>query len=244
MRVRAGIFFVALVVLMVATFEDAAAMVSPWIDPRLLYVPAALIVAGLLFHARVPPRLPENPAWYGVLGALAIAVAAAPFLAFPYLNLAAEPLLLIGVVLVMLRLKPRIGYLYQSGLVPGFLTFLTFSALLWQSHSIVGSLAAVGVTHPMIERLPGLANLAAAAILVAIFITASGIRQRSLQLNPSRSWLTMGLLLFIAGAFATHFPAYAQYGRYALIAAHVLLFVGATYLLSHLLPRRAADEMA
>lgn len=244
MMIRAGLFFVALVVLMVATFEDAAAMVSPWIDPRLLYLAAALMVAGLMFHTQVPPRLPENPAWYGVLGALAIAVAGAPFVAYQYVNLAAEPLLVIVVVLVMLRLKPRVGYLYQSGLVPGFITFLTFSALLWQSHSIVGSLAAVGVTHPMVERLPGLANLAAAAIVVAIFITASGIRHRSLQLNPSRSWLTMGLLIFIAGAFATHFPAYAQYGRYALVAAHVLLFVGAFHLLSHLLPRRAADEMA
>lgn len=244
MMVRAGIFFVALVVLMVATFEDAAAIVSPWIDPRLLYVPAALIVAGLMFHTQVSPRLPENPVWYVVLGALAIAVVAAPLVAVPYLDLAAEPLLLIAAVLVMLRLKPRIGYLYQSGLVPGFLTFLAFSALLSQSHSIVRDLAAVGVTHPMIERLPGLANLAAAAIVVAIFISASGIRHRSLQLNPFQGWLTMGLLLYIAGAAATHFPAYAQYGRYALVAAHVLLFVGAIYLLSHLLPRRAANDMA
>jgi hypothetical protein len=35
-----------------------------------------------------------------------------------------------------------------------------------------------------------------------------------------------------------------EYARYALLAAHLLLFVGATYLLGHLMPSRASDHMA
>lgn len=241
---RAGIFFVAFVVMTAASFQGAAILLARWVNPYLIYVPAALVAAALMAHARVPPRLPANPAWYAVLAVFAAAVLAAPFLPVPLLGSAAKLLLIGAVVAVLLRLTPRIGDLYQSTPLPGFLVFVSLTALLFQSVSIVTDLAAAGITHPEIARIPGpMANLAAAAIVVVVFIMASGIRQRSQQLNPSKSWLVSGMIVWVAAATAAHVRAYAEYAAYALIAAHLLLFIGAFYMLSHLLPSRGADRL-
>jgi hypothetical protein len=242
--VRAGVFFVAFVVMMVATFADAVALLARVANPWLAYVPAALVAAALLAHARVAPRLPQDPAWTIVLALLALAQLGAAFVPPAYAGLVRYPLV-VAIVLVLLRLKPRVGSLYEATPVPGILAFLSLTALLSQSVAIVKDLAAAGLSHAAIERIPApMANVAAAAIVVAAFIVASRIRHRTLQPCPAKSWLAAGLLAWIVAAAAAHAHALAEYAAYGLLAAHAMLFVGAAYLLSHLLPRRAADELA
>ena len=252
--IRPALFFAAYVVMMVATFADAAALVSPRVNPLLLYVPAALIAAGVLAHARIPPRLPQHPGWYVALGLLALAqfaspflgvvLFAAPFVALPYLAVV-KPLLMLAVALVLLRVRPRVGDLHSAEVMPGFTAFLAFTALVHSSLAIVRDLAAAGATHPMIEKVPGpMANFVAAAMVAAAFILVTGIRRRSLQPSPARAWLLPGIVLWFASAVAMHFAMTREYAPYGLVAGHLLLFIGATYLLSHLLPRREADELA
>jgi len=252
--IRPAVFFVAYVVMMVATFPDAAALLPASVNPLLLYVPAAIAAAAVLAHARIPPRLPGNPVWYAVLAVLAIAqfaspflgvvLFAAPFVALPYLAIV-KPLLMLAVVLVLLRLRPRVGDLHAAEVMPGFTAFVALTALTHSSFAIVKDLAAAGMTHPMIEKVPGpMANFVAAAVIAAAFIALSGIRHRALQLSPAKAWLVPGIVLWYASAVAMHFAATREYAPYGLVAGHVMLFIGATYLLSHLLPRREADELA
>lgn len=240
----AAAFSIAFVVMTLATFQDAMALVP--MDQRLylVYAPLAVLATVLLVHGRVASRVPQNPVLHVIAFGLAVAHVPALLMPLPY-EPATRVLLIVFVVLILLRLKPRIGDLYQSMPVPGFVAFLSLTALAFQSIGIVQELAAVGVTHREIARIPlPMANLAAAAIVVMIFIAASGIRHRSQQLNPSKPWLYWGLAVWFAGAALTHVREYAQYANYALVAGHVMLFIGAFYLLSHLLPRRAADELA
>jgi len=242
--VRPAIFFVAYVVMMVATFGDAGPLATRWGSPFLLYVPAGLIAAAVLAHARVAPRLPESIVWYAVLLVLALAQLAAPFVASPWLALV-KPALMIAVALTLLRVKPRIGDLYQGQTMPGFVAFLAFTALISMSLHPLTDLAALGVTHPALERIPSpMSNLAAAAVLAAAFVLLSGMRHRSMQPNPAKAWLVAGIVVFLVAAAAHHSKATLEYARYALLGAHLLLFIGATYLLSHLLPSRPSDHMA
>ena len=241
---RPAIFFVAYVVMMVATFADAAALASRWANPFLLYVPAALIAAGVLAHARIPPRLPESMGWYAALVVLTLAQLSTLAIASPYLA-AVKPALMLAVALTLLRVKPRIGDLYQGQTTPGFTAFLAFTALISLSVTPLKDLAAVGVSHPAIDRIPWpMTNLAAAAVLAAAFILLTGIRHRSMQPNSAKSWLVPGIVVFIVAAAAHHSQATLEYARYGLFAAHLLLFIGATYLLGHLMPSRASDHMA
>jgi len=241
---RAAIFFAAYVVMMVATFADASALASQWVNPFLLYVPAAVIATGVLAHARVPPRLPENMGWYVALVVLTLAQLASLAIASPYLAFV-KPVLMIAVAFTLLRVKPRIGDLYQGRTMTGFTAFLAFTALISMSITPLKDLAAVGLSHPAIDRIPWpMTNLAAAAVLAVAFILLTGIRLRSMQPNPARAWLVPGIVIFIVAGAAHHSKATIEYARYALLAAHLLLFIGATYLLSHLLPSRASDRMA
>ncbi len=242
---RPAIFFVAYVVMMVATFPDAAAFFAAHaLNPWLLYAPAAVVAAGVLAHARVPPRLPQAPGWYAALAVLALAQLAAPFLASPWLAFV-KPALMLAVALTLLAVKPRVGDLYQGQTMPGFIAFLAFTALISMSIRPLVDLAAVGITHPALERVPvPMANLAAATVLAAAFILLSGMRHRSMQPNPAKAWLVPGIVVFLVAAAAMHSKATVEYARHGLLAAHLLLFVGATYLLGHLLPSRPSDHMA
>jgi hypothetical protein len=242
---RPAIFFAAYVVMMVATFDDAAALASRVASPFLLYVPAALVAAAVLAHARIPARLPEAWGWYVALVLLTLAqlapllVASPPYLAF------VKPVLMLAVALTLLRTKPRAGNLYQGETMPGFTAFLAFTALVSMSIRPLADLAAVGFTHPAIERFPApMTNLAAAAVLAAAFILLARLRRRSMQPNPAKAWLVPGIVVFLVAAAGMHSKATLEYARYGLLAAHLMLFIGATYLLGHLLPGRATDEMA
>lgn len=241
---RTSVFFVAYVVMTVATFPDAAALAARAFSPWLLYLPAAAIAAGVLAHARIPPRLPASAGWYVALAGLAGVQLAAAFVASPWLAFV-KPALMLAVALTLLAVRPRIGDLYQSMTMPGFTAFLAFTALISESIAPLRDLAAAGISHPAIERVPWpMANLAAAAVLAALFVMATGIRHRSLQPSPAKGWLAAGIVVFLAAAAAMHSKALLEYARYGLIASHVLLLVGATYLLSHLLPGREADRLA
>lgn len=241
---RAAVFHIAFVVMTVAMFPDVAVLFDQLAGPWLVYVAGALLSAALLAHARVAPRLPANPAWMVALTALAIAQLATPWVPMVF-HSAITLALVAAVVMVLLRLGPRVGSLYDAGLVPGILAFFALTALLSRSIAITASLAAAGLMHPAIARVPPpMANVIAAAFVVAAFVVASGIRHRALQPCPAKAWLGAGLAVFVVAAAAAHFPAAAAYAGHALLAAHVMLFAGAVYLLSHLLPRRAADELA
>ena len=240
---RAGVFFVALTVLIGATF-DAFALLLSGQAVELVYLPAAIVAAILMAHARIPSRLPDNVAWYAVLLVLAVAfvVGVRTSVVVPAL---ARPLLLAAIVMVLMRLTPHAGSVYERTSVPGVLVFFAFTALLYQSVGFVVSLRALGISHPALGRFPApMVNVVVSAVLVAIFVVASGIRHRFLQPNPSRAWLWAGLSIWLAAAAASHVRAYFTYAFYTLAFAQVLLFVGAFYLLANLLPRRREDEGA
>lgn len=244
-----ALFAIAFVVMTIGTFHDAMALVAMPERLYLVYAPLAVLATVLLIHGRVASRVPQNPVLVGIAFLLAVAHVPALLMPLPYEPLT-RVLLMAFVVMILLRLKPRIGDLYQSLPIDGFVAFLSLTALFFQSIGIVQELAAVGVTHPEMKRIPlPMANLAAAAIVVAVFIMASGIRHRPQQLNSSKQWLYGGLAVWVAGAVLVHFRDYAplrefaQYAKYALVAGHVLLFIGAFYMLSHLLPGREADRL-
>jgi len=242
---RAAVFFVALTALLGSAFQPIAIVLTGrWMG--LALVPAAVIAAVLIAVTRLPSRLPPGAAWYVVLLVLALPLLVVPW--FPLQNVVvvlAGVLMLLAIVMVLLRLAPHAGSVYERSPVPSVLVFLAFTALLYQWLPIVESLRALGLRLPELDRFPApMVNLAVAAIVVAIFVVASGIRHRFLQPSPARVWLWMGLVLWIAAAALSHVRAYLVYAFYALAAAQLLLFVGAFYLLSHLLPRRSADEAA
>jgi hypothetical protein len=241
---RTAIFFLAYTVMMVAMLPDAAALASRWASPFLLHAPAAVIAAAILAHARIPPRLPEPAGWYVALAVLAAAQLARLVIASPYLAFA-TPALMLAAALTLLRVRPRIGDLYQGQTMPGFIAFLAFTALISMSMRPLQDLAAIGITHPALGRVPApMSNLAAAAVLAAAFVLLSGIRHRSMQPNPAKAWLVPGIAVFLVSAAAMHSNATYEVARYGLLAAHLMLFVGATYLLGHLLPSRPSDHMA
>ena len=117
--------------------------------------------------------------------------------------------------------------------------------------------AILGLTGFTVRMPVDYANLTIAAVIVAGFITASGIRFRSLQPNAASAWMVAGIVAWaIAELIEPAIPLLGTYGfqkqaavaafithaaaiRAALhIVAHALLFIGAFSLLSHLLPAR------
>jgi hypothetical protein len=87
---------------------------------------------------------------------------------------------------------------------------------------------------------------AVCAVAVGVLIAGAKLRFRRVQPCGAAMWLTAGILTCAGGALAAHLPSKIPYGFYAsaglLIAAHLMLFVGSFLLLSHLLPKRDADN--
>ena len=254
MSVRAAVFFVAVVVLaralglaLQALFNAAPTTGAFRSDTRYLltHLPFVLVFALLFAHARIVPRLPANPVWYALLALLAAARVAMFWISYPFMW-AVTPALLVVVVLVLLRLEPRTGDLYQASRMPGVAAFLGFSLLLATSWPVDYGVLLMQYAQLPSLRLPILVpNLAIAMAVAAIFIVASRIRHRSMQPNPGPPWLWMGIVLTIAAeainiAMRGFFkPEYLLALR---VTAHLALLVGSFYLLSHLLPGREADE--
>ena len=249
MSLRAAVLFLALVVMATATFADANA----WIDPlpairqlplavrvAILYVPYAILVGVLWMYAHIGPRVQGHIAWFVVLAALAVAEIVTPY---------AAPALMLVVALVMLRLAPRTGTLYEASSFPSIRAFVGLSVLLAISLRWGADIFGLELVQPFAPRLPRDAlGLIAAAIATAAFIAFTGLRHRRVQPCGAAAWLTGGIVLCVVGAVAAHLPANVPYGFFAsaalLIAGHLALFVGAFLLLSHLLPARDSDSVA
>ena len=268
--VRQAIFFIALAVAMKAMFGDVNAWLEAWgplanlpvvVREAVLHLPYALIAALLLTRAEVWRRL---PAMFSLYPPLAIAMAtllmsATMASSYPNLALLARPLatllLVTTLVMVLTRLVPKPGFIYEGSSFPAVKAFIALTLLIALSIDFAGAILAVtGFT----VRMPvEYANLILAAVLVAGFITASGIRFRSLQPNSASSWMVAGIAAWaIAELIQPVIPLLTTYGlhkeaavaafithaaaiRAALhIVAHALLFIGAFSLLSHLLPAR------
>lgn len=244
---RPAILFVALVVMATTTFSD----VNAWIEPlpamrqlpiaarvALLYVPYAILVAVLWFAARVQPRVQGSMAWF-----IALAIFAVGAILTPYVT----PALMLAVALVLIKVSPRTGSLYEASGFPSIRAFLGFTLLLAMSIKWGADLFGMEM---LLENLPSLPLDAVGATISAIavggFIAGAKLRYRRVQPCGAAWWLTAGILACVAGAVAAHMPANIRYGFYAsaslLVAAHALLFVGAFLLLTHLLPLREADE--
>jgi len=244
---RPAILFVALVVMATATFADANAWIEPLPMMRqlpiaariaLLYVPYVILVAILWFSARVQPRVQGNMAWF-----IALAIFAVGTFVTPYVT----PALMLAIALVMLRLAPHTGSLYEASSFPSVRAFLGLTLLLAMSIKWGADLFGMEL---LLENLPGVPLDAVGAgicgVAVAVFIVAAKLRYRRVQPCGAAIWLTAGIILCVAGALASHLPSSVPYSFFAaaglLIAAHVALFVGAFLLLSHLLPYREADQ--
>ncbi|HUP97659.1 MAG TPA: hypothetical protein VM073_06955, partial [Usitatibacter sp.] len=245
----------AVTVLMRSLSIDAIALMGmvpiegmrPDVRYVLTHLPFALVVAILFAHARIPARLPPNPAFYGAVGILALAKLAIFYVSFP-LMWAVVLALLVGVVVILLRLAPRTGDRYQAELMPGVPLFLGASLLLalaWPRDQ--GWMLMHAMQIPAVKQLPHLVpNFVVAAVVVGIFVVASGIRHRAMQLNPGPRWLWAGIVIALVVEVAGYFLRGVFKAELILAvraAAHLMLFVGAFYVLSHLLPRREADEL-
>lgn len=260
---RAVVFFLALTILARAMFPEVSIQ---GLDAAWAYLPFAVFVGLLGWHARLWQRLPANPLWYVLLlglaaAQLAVAVPGMRLLPFvPYV----KPALLAVVVMVLLRARPRIGSVYEGITVPLLLAFLGFSILLGLSLRVDDEL----YREPYVSRayyglkpwVPLMPEVILSMAPVAVFLLASGLFRRSRQPTAAKAWLVAGIALFVLGeglrqvalhalALGVRMPSAADFfarahtlGLPLLFAAHVALFVGAFYLLSSLLPRRAADE--
>jgi hypothetical protein len=243
---RPAILFVALVVMATATFSD----VNAWIEPLpamrqlpiaarvvLLYVPYAILVAILWFFARVQSRVQGNMAWF-----IALAIFAVGTILTPYVT----PALMLANSLVLLKLAPRTGLLYEATSFPSIRAFLGFTLLLAMSIKWGADLFGMEL---LLENMPSLpldgVGAAVCAVAVGVFIAGAKLRHRRVQPCGAAMWLTAGIVACALGAVAAHLPNirggfYASAGL--LVIAHVLLFVGAFLLLTHLLPRRDSDN--
>lgn len=248
MTLRAAILFLALVVMATATFADANA----WIDPlpairqlplaarvAIMYLPYAVLVGVLWMYARIGPRVQGHMAWFVVLAALAVAEIVTPY---------AAPALILVVALVMIRLAPRTGTVYEATSFPSILAFVGLSVLLAISLRWGADLFGLEFVEAFAPRVPRDAmGLIAAAIAAGAFIAFAGLRHRRVQPCGARKWLAAGIVACALGAVASHVPnaAYSFFASAALlIAGHLALFVGAFLLLSHLLPRRDSDAVS
>ena len=244
---RPAILFAALVVMATATFSDANAWIEPLPMMRqlpiaariaLLYVPYAILVAILWFAARVQPRVQGGMAWF-----LALAIFAVGTIVTPYVT----PALMLALALVLIRLAPHTGSLYEANTFPGVRAFLAFTLLLAMSIKWGADLFGMELLLENVPRLPlDAAGAAICGVAVAVFIVAAKLRFRRVQPSSAAMWLTGGIVLCVAGALASHLPSSVPYSFFAaaglLIAAHVALFVGSFLLLSNLLPYREADR--
>jgi len=271
--VRRILFFVAFVVLMKAMFDDVNALILMWapladlpaiVREAALHVPYALIAALLLTRAEVWGRLPAMISLYPplVIAAAALVMAHAIAATNPQLSVLAVRLvtlvLAVPIVMVLTRLVPKPGFVYEGSSFPAVRAFVALTLLLALSIGLAGPFLGLAGASSLLERIPvAYADIIIAAVIVAAFIVASGVRFRSLQPNSASTWMTLGILAWVLAqlvepaepllrtyglhkqpAVAT-FIAQAPAIRGGLqIAAHALLFVGCFTLLGHLLPER------
>jgi len=260
---RAVVFFLAFTILAKATFPEVSIR---GLDGLPAYLPFAVLVGLLGWHVRLWQRLPTNPLWYVLLLVLAAAQLAT---AVPLVNLLpfahfVKPVLLAVVVMVLMRARPRKGSVYEGSTVPLLLTFLGFSLLLGLSLRVDDAL----YSEPYLSRayfalkprVPVMPEVILSMLPVAVFLLASGLFRRSRQPSAAKAWLLAGIVVFVVGeglrqasmhalmlgarvpVMADFFLRAGPFGVVLLFLAHVALFLGAFYLLSSLLPRRAADE--
>ena len=247
MTARRVILFLALVVMATATFDDANAWLEPLPAIRklpmaarlaILYVPSAILVAVLWLYARVGPRVHGHIGWFVALVLLSAATVVTPY---------ATPALMLAVALVLMRVTPRIGTVFEAGGLPSVRMFLGFSLLLAMSLKWGEEIYGMDLLLERVANLPMDAlGIAVCALAIAIFIIATDVRHRRVQPCGAAGWLTLGIIVGVAGILAAHLPSNVPYGFFlsaALgIAGHLALFVGAFLLLTHLLPPRDADR--
>ena len=247
MNARSAVLFLALVVLATATFADANAWIEPLPEIRklpiavrvaLLYVPYAILVGALWFYGQVGPRVRGHIAWFVALGVLAVVEIYTSY---------ATPLLILVAALVMLRLAPRGGTLYDAASFPSIRAFLGLTLLLAMSLKWGADLFGMELVMELVPALPlDEMGLAVAGVAVGALIAIARLRHRRLQLPGAAHWLTAGIVTCVAGAIASHLPSRFPYAFFVsaalLIAAHLFLFIGAFLLLAHLLPVRPVDE--
>jgi len=240
---RPAILFVAIVVMATATFSDANAWIEPLPAMRqlpiaarvaLLYVPYAILVAILWFYARVQSRVQGNIAWF-----IALAIFAVGAILTPYVT----PALMLAIALVLLKLSPRLGFLYEATSFPSIRAFLGFTLLAAMSIKWGADLFGMELLLENLQSVPlDAVGAAVCAVAVGVLIAGAKLRYRRVQPCGAATWLTAGILTCAGGALAAHLPSKIPYGFYAsaglLIAAHLMLFVGSFLLLSHLLPLR------
>jgi hypothetical protein len=247
MIARRVILFLALVVMATATFDDANAWLEPLPAIRklpialriaILYIPAAGFIAILWISARLGPRVQGHMAWFASLVLLSVATILTPY---------ATPALMLAVALVLMRVSPRIGNLYDAVGLPSVRMFLGFTLLLAMSLKWGEEIFGMDLLMERMANLPlDALGIAICAVAVAIFIIATDVRHRRVQPCSAGFWLTLGVILGIAGVLSAHLPSNVPYGFFLSaglgIAGHLALFVGAFLLLTHLLPVRDADR--
>lgn len=247
MTARRLILFLALVVMATATFDDANAWLEPLPAIRklpialriaILYIPSAGFIAILWLSARLGPRVQGHMAWFAALVLLSIATILTPY---------ATPALMLGLALVLMRVSPRIGTVFEADGLPSVRMFLGFTLLLAMSLKWGEEIFGMDLLMERMGNLPlDAVGIAICGVAVAIFIIATDVRHRRVQPCAAGFWLTLGVILGIAGVLAAHLPSNVPYGFFLSaglgIAGHLALFVAAFLLLTHLLPPREADR--
>ena len=247
MKARQLILFLALVVLATATFDDLNAWLEPLPSVRklpiaarvaILYVPMAGLIGILWMWGRIGARVQGHIGWFVALVLLSVATVFTTY---------ATPLLMLANALVLLRLNPRIGDLYDAHQFPSVRAFLGLTLL--AAMSLKWGADFFGMDF-VLERYPDLpldaVGLAVCAVAVAVFISVLRLRHRRMQPCSAGFWLALGVFAGLAGALTAHLPSTVPHGFYVssalVIAGHLALFIGAFLLLSHLMPIREADR--
>ena len=268
------LFFVAFTVAMKAMFDpDLNARLVAFepignlpvlVREVALHVPYALIAALLLTRAEVWPRLPGMMSLHAPLAAMLALMLMSGTMAqsSPVLALIVRPfavlLLVANLVMVLTRLTPKPGFVYEGSGVPSVKLFLAAMLTLALSIDLAAPIANAAGFGAVLEKVPAVyLNLAIGAVIAAAYIVASGVRFRTLQPNSASAWMSWGIALWVIAQLLE--PAITQLRTYGFqkergvaefilhasavkagleIVAHALLFIGCFTLLSHLLPER------
>lgn len=246
---RQALLFLSLALVATGTFTDVngwigqapqVAQLLPPLRVAALHVPYLILVAALWFYARMGPRV-QGPAWaFGVLFLTAMAQIWVPL---------EKPVPIVILVALLIRLAPREGMLYEATSFPSIRAFLALTLLLALSLRWGGDLFGFNYARAAAPALPSdVTMLIVCAVVVAAFISIAKLRHRKVHPCGAARVLTAGLVAWLVGEAARWAPPgvpFADKAALALqIAGHLLLFIGAFLLLTHLLPRREVDEQA
>ena len=173
--------------------------------------------------ARVALSTFRTRSWWAFCGSSASAIAGAGNIAWfialaifavePILTPYVTPALMLANALVLLKLSPRPGILYEATSFPSIRAFLGFTLLAAMSIKWGADLFGMELLLENLQSVPlDAVGAGVCAVAVGVFIASAKLRYRRVQPCGAAIWLTAGILTCAGGALAAHLPSKIPYG--------------------------------